>query len=91
MSSEIVTVIVPRSVLFVSIPAPLTLKYVESLGAASTAVPSAVSNKITSSSNMPLSPSTFDAKFNCALIAEFEWFVTVISLGSSHQHADSVV
>ena len=28
MSSEIVTVIVPRSVLFVSIPAPLTLKYV---------------------------------------------------------------
>lgn len=54
-------------------------------------VPSAVSNKITSSSNMPLSPSTFDAKFNCALIAEFEWFVTVISLGSSHQHADSVV
>ncbi len=32
MSSEIVTVIVPRSVLFVSIPAPLTLKYVESLG-----------------------------------------------------------
>ena len=50
MSSEIVTVIVPRSVLFVSIPAPLTLKCVESLGAASTVVPSAVSNKITSSS-----------------------------------------
>lgn len=72
------------------IPAPLTLNSIESLGAFSTAVPSALTSEKPSLSNFPLSPSTAELNSGSTAMSVFEWLVTAMVLVSA-DHLPSVL